>query len=274
MKPLFSAILLMTTCVPATGCEENDAATAVSLNGKWTLQSLTLDGKKRPIDSSVAATLELKAGRALGDGGCNSFSGRVKTSKPNKIQFHELGWTEMACDDPALEKLDADYSKLLSRVTKFSKTSKQLVLADKAGKNQAVFVPYAPPKPLPLEGTNWTLETFETVSGKGDSATVTAIPVLENAPITLVIQSKRASGSTGCNQYQTQAKIEQKTMTFGPMITTRKACRPDVMDQEQRFTTAFGDISQFEILGDRLKLSNAEKTLTLHFVGKPADPEK
>jgi heat shock protein HslJ len=58
--------------------------------------------------------------------------------------------------------------------------------------------------------------------------------------VTLIVDGDRASGSSGCNRYHgTIGQGESATsLTVGPLAGTRMACPPEIMDLEQRYTTA------------------------------------
>ncbi len=62
----------------------------------------------------------------------------------------------------------------------------------------------------------------------------------------------RIGGSTGCNVFTGPARVTGDRITLGHLATTRRACAPDVMAQEQRFTEAIADIDgwRFDASGD------------------------
>ena len=64
----------------------------------------------------------------------------------------------------------------------------------------------------------------------------------------------RVSGSGGCNHIAGQAEIQGERITFGPMISTKMACAPAVMDQESKFLAALGDVQRFKVDAEKGKL--------------------
>jgi len=64
----------------------------------------------------------------------------------------------------------------------------------------------------------------------------------------------RVSGSGGCNHIAGQAEIQGERITFGPMISTKMACAPAVMDQESKFLAALGDVQRFKVEAEKGKL--------------------
>jgi heat shock protein HslJ len=45
----------------------------------------------------------------------------------------------------------------------------------------------------------------------------------------------RATGTGGCNRFSGSAKIDDGTIAFGPVASTKMMCAPDVSDQEAKF---------------------------------------
>ena len=80
-----------------------------------------------------------------------------------------------------------------------------------------------------LEGREWVLRKLSSTE---------AAP--EEPEITLTVEGGRVSGSSGCNNYNgTISRGETATsITVGPLMTTRKACPPEIMNLEQRYTAA------------------------------------
>lgn len=72
--------------------------------------------------------------------------------------------------------------------------------------------------------------------------------VVDRVQTTLTIADDGAvTGSGGCNQYQGKATIEGAKISFGPLATTRMACAPAVMAQEQTFFAALAVVRAFRI---------------------------
>ncbi|MCM2369729.1 META domain-containing protein [Aporhodopirellula aestuarii] len=72
--------------------------------------------------------------------------------------------------------------------------------------------------------------------------------VLDRAQSTLEIgPDGSVSGSTSVNRYRGQAIIDGNAISFGPLIATRRAGPPAMMDQESRFTEAFSQVTGFRM---------------------------
>jgi len=75
-------------------------------------------------------------------------------------------------------------------------------------------------------------------------------PVIDKALTELRFESSgRVSGNTGCNTFTGSAMIDTPRLTFSPLATTRRACEPELMAQEQGFLAAIGAARSFSIDG-------------------------
>lgn len=74
---------------------------------------------------------------------------------------------------------------------------------------------------------------------------------LEEHPITLQFDTEgNVSGNGSCNTFGGTCTIEGKTIKFGPLRSTRRACEPDVMQQEHRFLAMLGSVTTWQIDSD------------------------
>jgi heat shock protein HslJ len=80
-----------------------------------------------------------------------------------------------------------------------------------------------------LEGREWVLRKLSSTE---------AAPA--EPEITLAIDGDRLSGSSGCNRFNGTVETGETatSLTVGPLMSTRMACAPEVMDLEQRATAA------------------------------------
>jgi heat shock protein HslJ len=268
VKVAYYSGLLIVLCLGTSGCndEPGDAAATVLGQGEWTMQSMTRNGNPTPPLAGTRVSISFKGDRFFGSSGCNSYEGTYRAKKGGQFSIGELGGTEMACDEPAgVMQQEISYLDALSRVRAFSVKQNQLILSDGTAQNRVVFVPYQAPAPLPLAGTTWNLDTFE----ESADISVSAIPVLDQAPITLLIEVGKAGGSGGCNRYDAVVKAGKGTLIFGALAITKNGCAPEIQQQEQRFFAALTKMTRYEILGEDLRMHNADGTLTLYFSGKP-----
>lgn len=93
-----------------------------------------------------------------------------------------------------------------------------------------------------LEGPTWLAED---IRGRG---------VIDNAQSKIAIAAGKVTGSGGCNRLFGSATIAGETLTFGGIGTTRMACVPALMNQEQRFLAALAATRTYRFDGPYLKL--------------------
>lgn len=73
--------------------------------------------------------------------------------------------------------------------------------------------------------------------------------IIDYSMITLHIEENgRVSGSTGCNRYSANTIIENGFINISQAISTRKACPPALMNQEQRFLSALSSAVAYDLL--------------------------
>jgi heat shock protein HslJ len=93
-------------------------------------------------------------------------------------------------------------------------------------------------------------------------------PPVEGTTIDMTIDGEVVSGNSGCNNYTGTATFDpdEGSMTLGPdFAATMMACEPAIMDQEQEFLTALTETSAFEIVDDKLVLTDTEGTVLVEF---------
>lgn len=110
--------------------------------------------------------------------------------------------------------------------------------------------------PLALNG-RWRAETIRSRRVLGDPQTVIEIAA-----------DGKVTGSGGCNRISGKATVEGAYLSFGPMISTKMACAPAIMDQESKFLSALGDtrLWRFDEQRDKLILVDAHGVTVLRLV--------
>jgi heat shock protein HslJ len=87
-----------------------------------------------------------------------------------------------------------------------------------------------------LWGTAWLADD---IGGRG---------VVDRARSTLHFdESRRVSGSTGCNRFFGPVELDGDRISFGNLATTRMACPDALMDQERRFLEALSKAKRLEL---------------------------
>jgi heat shock protein HslJ len=87
-----------------------------------------------------------------------------------------------------------------------------------------------------LPGTAWQVED---IAGHG---------VVDRAPAFIRFQEDgRVSGHTGCNPFTGTATLAGNKLKFGPLATTRRACKPAFLDQAVKFLKASEQVRRFDL---------------------------
>lgn len=88
-----------------------------------------------------------------------------------------------------------------------------------------------PPQSAPLEGGTWQLTEWR--------FNKQSISLLPKQPITIQFDGKRLGGSTGCNSYGADYRINRDRLWLqGQIVSTMIGCAPEVAQREQQFLTA------------------------------------
>jgi heat shock protein HslJ len=98
MKQKTNYFLLALSIILFTSCESKEAN---RLDGNW--EVISMKGKTS-FNVSPNFVLNTETLKIAGFSGCNRFFGSLKIDK-NKLSFHEMGGTRMACPNPTVENL-------------------------------------------------------------------------------------------------------------------------------------------------------------------------
>jgi len=99
-----------------------------------------------------------------------------------------------------------------------------------------------------IVGPVWVAEEIAGAAASGD------------APVTLQLGADgRASGRGGCNGYSGPYTLAGDALHFGGLASTRMACAPTLMDQEQHYFDTLAKVTRYAVADDgALLLETAE----------------
>jgi heat shock protein HslJ len=120
------------------------------------------------------------------------------------------------------------------------------------------------PSPAALVGTTWRAET---IAGR---------PVMDIAASTLTfVSAEEVAGLGACNRYHGRWRVTGSQVEFGPLVATKRACPPALMEQEMRFFAALQEANRLTMDGPLLLLRGTigEPTRLAPFT-EPADPPR
>ena len=98
-----------------------------------------------------------------------------------------------------------------------------------------------------LPGSAWQVKTFAGQTPLADH------------PITFEFDNEgNIAGDGSCNRFGGSCKIEGDKIEVGPLRSTRRACEPDIMQQEHRFLALLGAATTWAMDGDEIILTAPE----------------
>jgi heat shock protein HslJ len=119
------------------------------------------------------------------------------------------------------------------------------------------------PSETGLENTQWTLASFGSAGAEQ--------PLVEGSEITLMLGGGQAGGSGGCNSYGGTYQVDGNSIRFDEIIRTERACADQrVTEQEQRYFQALETASEYQVEGDRLRITYNGGEGLLIFESAPA----
>jgi len=111
-----------------------------------------------------------------------------------------------------------------------------------------------------LTGIDWRLVSFGPTGSEENLVAGTTVTLKFG-------EDGRASGSTGCNSYSGTYQVRGDTISFGRLISTKRACLDqNANQQEQRFLSALESASRFRLSSDRLTIMSVRGRNALNFV--------
>jgi putative lipoprotein len=98
-----------------------------------------------------------------------------------------------------------------------------------------------------LPGSAWQVKTFAGQTPLADHA------------ITFEFDNEgNIAGDGSCNRFGGSCKIEGDKIAVGPLRSTRRACEPEIMQQEHKFLALLGAATAWAMDGDELVLTAPE----------------
>ncbi|MFM8656334.1 MAG: META domain-containing protein [Chthoniobacterales bacterium] len=74
---------------------------------------------------------------------------------------------------------------------------------------------------------------------------------LADHPITFEFDNEgNIAGDASCNRFGGTCAIEGNTIKVGPLRSTRRACEPEIMQQEHKFLALLGSVTTWQIDSD------------------------
>jgi heat shock protein HslJ len=98
-----------------------------------------------------------------------------------------------------------------------------------------------------LPGSAWQVTTFAGQTPLADH------------PITFEFDTEgNIAGDASCNRFGGSCSVDGDKIEVGPLRSTRRACEPEVMQQEQKFLALIGAVTTWSMDGEELVLTAPE----------------
>jgi heat shock protein HslJ len=222
--------------------------TVPDLDGtSWIATTITEGGKPRALVPDSEIRVDFADGNISINAGCNGMGGNYSLSEEAELSTGTLVGTQMACDQPLMDQERWVSGTVFTKPLVASVDGNTLTLSREGLKVVLTDRAVASPDVL-LDGTAWELDGIQS----GDS--VSSVPSGAHTP-TLSIADGAVTLHTGCNGGRTTATVTGKTITFGPVTTTKMACA----NKAGRETEA----AVLAVLDGAVEWSISEQTLTL-----------
>ena len=218
-----------------------------SLLGTWLWQRTELsdDSIITVADPSKYILGLLPDGRLTLRADCNQGSGAYTVSGA-RLTLQPGPMTLAAC--PAGSQ-DTVFLRDLRQVVTFVRDGENLVLNMRIDSGNMIFSPQ--PAAL-LTGAPWRVQSVN--NGRGGVASVVQGTQLSAT----FAEDGTVSGETGCNSFRGPYTAADEAITFGALVSTRRACLSEAANtQEQAFLAALAASTRMTLSGDRLTLRDA-----------------
>jgi heat shock protein HslJ len=188
------------------------------------------------------ATAEFAGGKVAGSASCNNYTASFEVSGEN-LKIGQAASTMMACD-PAIMDQETAFLTHLQAAAQYAIDGGQLTLFDASGAATLVF---NVEQPGSIVGS-WAMGSYNNGRGGFQSA-------LADTQVTAVFsEDGKLTGNAGCNTYSGSYTVDGDKLDIGPVITTKKACAPDIMAQEAAYLRALEAATVFAIQANEMVL--------------------
>jgi heat shock protein HslJ len=200
-------------------------------------------------DTSVTApdpstyTISFQAdGRLALQVDCNRGTGTYTVSGP-QLTIEPGATTLIACGPGSQDRV---FLQDLRNVGAYVLDGSNLVLNLKMDGGNMIF---SPQPPTSLIDSAWRVQSYN--NGRGG-----VVSVLPDVQLTALFGVDGAvSGNAGCNSYRGPYTVVGDRITFGPIVSTKRACLSEPLtQQETAYLAALSASTAYTLVGDRLTL--------------------
>jgi heat shock protein HslJ len=228
------------------------AAAAPEITGGWIVSSYRTSGRDlvAPSGGSLLTAVLGPDGAIEGSSGCNHFTGSYTVDR-DRIAIGPLNSTRMACASPELLTQETEYLAALAASNEWSQNGIDMELVDSSGAGKDTTVQLTAEIEPSYIGS-WHVTGY-------DNGTGSVVPPVADSALTAVFSLDGAiAGDSGCNTYSGPYTVNRRSMTIGPLATSRAACSTTDLDaQEQQYLAALQAVTDWATEANGIVLRNA-----------------
>lgn len=222
----------------------------LSLSGqRWRLRGI--GNQAVPVDT---AFIEFDSAnrRANGFTGCNNFNGGYTANGP-RLLFAPLATTQRLCGQEPLQSVEAQMLQGLSRTNRYRIQGNTLQLFEG---NRLLLTFEAGATESPLSG-RWQLQRLANM------------PMPPRSPMNTVFiefdpNAQRATGFSGCNNFNGGYSVNGQQLRFSAVATTRRACIGQrAQRMEMSFLQTLEQTNRYRIEGNTLTFYDGDRPLAM-----------
>jgi heat shock protein HslJ len=111
--------------------------------------------------------------------------------------------------------------------------------------------------------STYVTATSETLPGRWVVKSIQDQPIIKSSAELVFSNENKLSGLVSCNHISTSYSTQDNSISIAAIATTRKMCRPLLMEQESTLLQALDKVRRFEINDGQLSLFDQQGTLQL-----------
>lgn len=245
-------MILLVVALTLSACQPQESLPSLA-GTNWIL--VELNGESVLPDITVSLILDSQS--IGGNDGCNSFGGSY-TTEGNKFSVgNDLMSTLMACEEPIMQQA-GEFTQALIAADTFKIDDGKLILLDESGKVLTIFEPVS----QEVAGTNWLVNFVN--SDTSETGVVSSND--QQIEQTLAFDADgKFNGNAGCNNFFGSYEVEENTLFFGAIGSTKMACEEEVMQAESTYLAALEKAATYHITGQTLQIRDTEGNTLITF---------
>jgi heat shock protein HslJ len=222
----------------------------------WIATSVKEAGRPRALVAGSELRVAFADGSISVNAGCNGMGGSYRLSADSELSVGPLAGTEMACDQPLMDQ-DAWLSGTVFASPLTAAVEGDTLTLSREGLAIMLTTRSVVSPDALLEGTSWQLDGIRS----GDS--MSSVPAGTEIPTLVVAADGSVTLSTGCNGGRSTATVSGPTITFGPVMTTKKACADRAgRDTESAVLAVLDGAVEWSVSEKYLILTKGDRGLT------------